>query len=363
MKIGIDIRSVCGRKTGKGWYTYHLVKNLLELDRENEYILYANAITADAAAFQNTHIKIIAKHPLLWHFAVIKDFKREGGELFFAPTSYLIPALLPKTIKSVMTVHDLIAFRYPLQHHRKSMILEQLFLKKALKRATRALVPSQNTKKDLMRLFHYEEERIAVAPLGVDEKFFEKTDHKLQTINYKLPKEFILTVGGLEPRKNISRLVDAFINVILKQTQDDLKLVVVGGRGWQSKKLRQKIAAHRDRIIHIENCRPEDLPAFYRAAKIFVFPSLYEGFGLPPLEAMASGCPVICSNASSLPEVCGDAALFIHPENTQEIAAAIEKLLHDEKLRAELIQKGLVQTKKFSWQKTAETTLKVFNSL
>lgn len=259
-----------------------------------------------------------------------------------------------------MAVHDLIAFRYPLQHHRKSMILEQLFLGRALKKVSRVLVPSENTKKDLMRLFHYKEEKIAVAPLGVDESIFgiqKQTSGILK--KYNLPEEFILTVGGLEPRKNIARLAEAF----LASNLNNLKLVIVGGRGWQSKKLQQKIAQRGDRIIHIENCSQEDLPAFYRAAKIFVFPSLYEGFGLPPLEAMASGCPVICSNAASLPEVCGNAALFVNPEKTEEIAAALKKLLSDEKLRAELIQKGLDQAKKFSWQNTAETTLKVFNSL
>ncbi len=356
MKIGVDIRAACGQKTGKGWYTYHVVKNLLALDRKNEYILYTNAITGDMAAFQNAHIKVISGRPFLWHFAVIKDFKRQGGDLFFAPTSYLIPAFLPKTIPSVMTVHDLIAFRYPSEHHTKSTIVEHIFLGRALKKTSCVLVPSENTKKDLMCLYKYSEAKISVVPLGVDEKFTQTTSGKIP-----LPKEYILTVGGLEPRKNIGRLVESVLMIVAKFPH--LKLVIVGGKGWKSKKLQQKIAQHRSRIIQVESCSPEDLPAFYRHAKIFVFPSLYEGFGLPPLEAMASGCPVICSNASSLPEVCSDGALYIHPEKTEQIAAAIEKLLTDEKLRTELKAKGLVQAKKFSWQKTAEATLKVLSSL
>lgn len=377
MKIGIDIRTACSPKTGKGWYTFYLVRELLILDKKNEYFLYTNDITANLSSFIGAHIKIIHKNQLLWHFAVMKDFEREGGGLFFAPTSFIIPAFLPRRIKSITTVHDLVAFLHPHLHDKKATILEYLFFRRALKKTSRALVPSQNTKRDLTRMFRprrkvgvapteaserYPEEKITVTPLAVADSFFQKPSaEKLNQIcaKYHLPKDFVLTVSGLEPRKNVGMLVD----VMLRQAQHDISLVIVGGRGWQSKKLQEKIARHKDKIIYINHCEPNELPAFYHLAKVFAYPSLYEGFGLPPLEAMATGCPVICSNAASLPEVCGDAAVLFNPKNPAEFQNALHKVLNDEKLRSELREKGLQQAKKFSWKHTAELTLKTFNML
>lgn len=358
MKIGIDIRSACNPKNGKGWYAFHLVRELLILDKKNEYFLYTNAITANLASFIGSHIKVIHKHAFLWHFAVMKDFIRSGGELFFAPASFIIPAFLPRRVKSVITIHDLIAFLYPHFHESKATILEHLFFRRALKKTAHALVPSENTKKDLMKMFRYPEEKITATPLAPachDELVESITNIKEK---YKLPAEFILTVSGLEPRKNIDPLIDAFLSLHIPHS-----LLIVGGKGWQSKKLQEKIAEHRDKIIHIEHCGPNELSALYRLAKVFVYPSLYEGFGLPPLEAMAAGCPVICSNAASLPEVCGDAAVFFDPKNPAELEQALGKVLADEKLCAELRQKGSEQAKKFSWRRTAELTLKIFSML
>ncbi|MEK7171676.1 MAG: hypothetical protein AAB739_02085, partial [Patescibacteria group bacterium] len=154
MKVGIDIRAACGQKTGKGWYIFHVVKEILALDRENEYVLYTNRVTADLAAFKNSTVKVIHAHPLMWHFAVIKDLKLRKCDLFFAPTSFIIPAFLPRKIKSAITVHDLVAFLHPHLHESKATILEYLFLRLALRKTSAVFVPSENTKKDLMRLFH-----------------------------------------------------------------------------------------------------------------------------------------------------------------------------------------------------------------
>lgn len=353
MKIGIDIRAAGGGFTGKGCYVFHVVKEILEMDRKNEYILYTNKITADLTAFKNSNIKIINAHPFLWHFAVIKDFSRRNGELFFAPTSFIIPAFLPRKIASIITIHDLIAFLHPRMHEPKAMVLEHLFLRLALRKTSAVIAPSENTKKDLMKIFKVPENRIFVTPLA------PASNIKYQMSNvkkYNLPKDFILTVAGLEPRKNVAMLVDAALGL-------NKNLVIVGGKGWKSGALQKKISANKKHITHIENCRPENLTAFYKTAKIFVFPSIYEGFGLPPLEAMSAGCPVICSNAGSLKEVCGDAAILIDPTNPQELKNAIEKLWNDEKLQNFLREKGLAQAQKFSWKLTAGKTLQVFNSM
>lgn len=356
MKIGIDIRAACGHKTGKGWYSFYIVKEILELEKKssgkNEYILYTNCVTADFAVFHNATIKVIHAHPFFWHFAVIKDFLRRNGELFFAPTSFIIPAFLPRKIKSVITVHDLVAFLHPRLHETKAVISEHLFLRMALRKTSAVLVPSENTKKDLIRIFSYPEEKIIVTPLAAIPTFALRPP----TPNfYNLPKEFILTVAGLEPRKNVNMLVDAVLAL-------NKALVIVGGKGWKSGALQKKISENKKHIIHIENCSSEDLTTFYKAAKIFVFPSIYEGFGLPPLEAMANGCPVICSNAGSLKEVCGDAAILIDPNNPQELKNAIEKLWDDKNLQNSLREKGFIQAQKFSWRKTAEKTLAVLNT-
>lgn len=359
MKVGIDIRAACGQKTGKGWYIFHVVKEILALDRENEYVLYTNRVTADLAAFKNSTVKVIHAHPLMWHFAVIKDLKLRKCDLFFAPTSFIIPAFLPRKIKSAITVHDLVAFLHPHLHESKATILEYLFLRLALRKTSAVFVPSENTKKDLMRLFHCPKEKITITPLAPvsDVSYFPSAGSNINLHEkYNLPKDFILTVSGLEPRKNVASLVSAALEL-------NKNLVIVGGKGWKSGALQKKISENKKHIIHIENCPPEDLPSFYKSAKIFVFPSIYEGFGLPPLEAMTAGCPVICSNAGSLKEVCGDAAILIDPKNTEELKNAIEKLWNDENLQNSLREKGFIQAKKFSWQETAKKTLEAFKKI
>lgn len=366
MKIGIDIRAACARKAGKGWYTFHLIKELLKLDRKNSYTLYTNQITDDLTTFHHAHIKVIHKHPLTWHFAVIQDFARENGEMFFAPTSFIIPAFLPRRIKSVITVHDLVAFLHPRLHNKKSTILEHLFFRMALKKTSHAVVPSQNTAQDLMRIFKYPASKISVTPLAASEKFFEAADDKTRAKvreKYGLPDKFILTVSGLEPRKNISTLLDAFDLLAKNSPAFNLPpLVIVGGKGWQSDALQKRIRENAEKIIHIENADEGDLPIIYQLAKIFVYPSLYEGFGLPPLEALASGCPTICSHAASLKEVVDDAALTFNPQNTQELSQKIKKLLSDENLRRELIERGRRRAKEFSWRNTAEKTIEILNT-
>lgn len=371
MKIGIDIRSVCGRKTGKGWYTYHLVRELLALDLSNEYLLYTNAISGDvgkmiaiAAQASKIHIKIIHKNPLLWHLAVIRDFARAGGNLFFAPTSFIIPAFLPRRIVSVITVHDLIAFLHPHFHQTKATVLEHLFFRMALRKTRSVLVPSENTKKDLIRMFKYPEEKIAVTPLGVEIGVGKNTSTEaLKTMKekYKLPEKYILTVSGLEPRKNISVLLDA-VNELAKK-HAHIALVIVGGKGWKSEATQEKVRAAGSRVLHIENCDSADLSAIYAGAKLFVFPSLYEGFGLPPLEAMAAGCPVVCSNAASLPEVVGNCALLFDPRRPTELQMQIEKILANPELREDLINRGKKRAAEFTWKRTAEKTFAGFKKV
>jgi len=361
MLIGIDIRTVCRQKTGKGWYTYHLVRELLIADKKNEYILYTDKLSGECADFSSAHIQLINGSGILWHLKVIKDFLDKKGALFFAPTSYIVPALMPKKIKTVVMVHDLIAFLKISAHQNKATIIEKLFLRFALNKAEKILVPSESTKKDLIKKFGFlnkakNKSRIFVTPEAAGDEFKIKPKNLNEVRKkYDLPEKFLLTVGGLQPRKNISRLIDA-----VEDSKEKIQLVIVGDNGWNGEESVEKIAASK-KILQITNCSSEDLIALYHLATIFIFPSLYEGFGLPILEAMAAGCPVICSNSSSLPEVASDAAIMIDPLDTDKMRDAITNLWNNEKLRGELIKKGHTQTASFTWKKTAELTLKAFS--
>ncbi|MBI2453894.1 glycosyltransferase family 4 protein [Candidatus Peregrinibacteria bacterium] len=279
--------------------------------------------------------------------------------MFFAPTSFIIPAFLPRDKASVVTVHDLVAFLHPHLHQAKAVILEHLFLKMALKKTRLVLAPSKHTKNDLIKLFRFPAEKIAVTPLAAERDFFEQpsaAEIKAVKEKYSVPEDFILAVSGLEPRKNVKLLLDVFPKIIQKHPKTSL--IIIGGTGWKSKKVRQQIQTMRHAVKHIRQCDARELRAFYRLARAFVYPSLYEGFGLPVLEAMAAGCPVLCSNASSLPEVAGQAALFFHPEDGNALEKALFRILEDEPLRRHLIAAGRMQAAKFSWEKTAALTLK-----
>jgi len=254
MLIGIDIRTACGEKQGKGWYTFHLIRELLRLDKKNEYVLYSDKVTADCAEFHHAHIKILPQQGLWWHLAVMRDFlsrteriKKEA--LFFAPTSYIIPALISKKIKTVITVHDLVTFLKISAHQTKASFIEKTFLRRALGRCAHVLVPSQSTKQDLLLHFPKSCHKITITPEAAADIFFQKpADDTVQTIRkkYSLPDKFILTVGGLQPRKNIGQLIDA--TEFLK-----IPLVIVGGTGWKSEKNQAKVAAAQ-RVQHLTDC-------------------------------------------------------------------------------------------------------------
>lgn len=354
MRIGIDIREACvSEKAGKGMYTDFLVQELLKIDTSNDYHLFTQHAPPQNTFARGT-VHLIGSSSFFWHFAALKKIIQLNLDLFFAPTSYIIPALLPKKFPSMITVHDCSVFLNIYQHETKASIIERIFARRALARAIKILTPSQSTKKDIMNLFQIPPEKINVTPLAASEIFSPKIiGASAISEKYILPKDFILAVGTIEPRKNYDRLIDAVVALKSK----GVKLVIAGRPGWNSKNIIHHIGLAGDSVIHLTNCSDHELPALYTLAKFFVMPSLYEGFGIPILEAMASGCPVISSNAGSLPEVGGDAAIFFDPHDTEQIKAAIEKLWDSETLKRELREKGLVRAKHFHWRKTAEMTL------
>ncbi|MEK7529065.1 MAG: glycosyltransferase family 1 protein [Patescibacteria group bacterium] len=362
-KIGIDFRSACtSRKTGKGWYTYRMVKVLLEVDLQNEYRLYVNRgdLPEDFAIPDGAVAKIcvINSNPLLWHFRVIADLKKECIKTFWAPSSFIIPAFLPNTINSIITIHDLVAFLFPKTHQFKATVMEKLFLKKALNKTSKAVCVSENTRRDLVRLFDFPKEKTSVIPLApaiVENSGEAESTEMTKRLPHIATGNYILAVGTVEPRKNFGTAIAAFRK--LRTQHHDLSLLIVGGKGWKEH------IGEEDGVALLGYIAEPELFALYKNARALVFPSLYEGFGLPPLEAMALGCPVVCSDTSSLPEVVGDAAIMCDPMNVDAIFNALSKILTDDALRHELIAKGHAQAAKFSWKKSAEELRDIINAV
>lgn len=365
MKIAIDIRCAGGEKAGKGFYTFHLVQNLLQIDKENEYILYARDGIPGFNEFKNARMKLFSGKGAFWHYQVSRDVKKEKVDIFFAPSSYIIPSMLPGSIKTVLTVHDLVAFIYPNTHNKKATIIEKLLLRRALRRAAHVCAVSENTRKDILQRFHYEAKQIDVIYCGASDEFKPIPAEKLKDFISKtnLPDKFFLAVGTIEPRKNYLNLIRAFKEVSDKYP--DYSLIIVGKEGWDYEEIHAAIKSnYLNKKIHLLGYLSNtSLVNLYSLAKAFVFPSFYEGFGIPPLEAMQCGCPVIASHTSSLPEVVGNAALLINPESYSQIAEAMFKIIENPELCEQLREKGLKQAKKFSWEDSAKKILKIFTKI
>lgn len=356
LKIAIDIREAGGEKAGKGHYTFNLVQNLLTVDRQNSYILYTKEKIAGFEQFKNCEMRQISAKSFFWHRKVAKDSKKEKVDIFFSPTSYIMPAILDKNIKSIFTVHDLVAFLHPKSHNKKATIIERFYLKKALKKANNVLTVSKNTKKDLIAKFPFAEDKITTIYPAASSNFRPLDKSKLYDFIVKtgLPKNFFLAVGTLLPRKNYPRLIEAFKLFLDKNS--GYNLIIVGQKTAHFREIERIIKTHRlSGHVHILGYLSEtSLQNLYNLAEALIFPSLYEGFGIPLLEAMQCGCPVLASNAGSIPEVVGDGALLFDPKNVEEIFEAMKKITTDTVLRENLREKGQIQAEKFSWQVSAK---------
>lgn len=366
MKIAIDVREADGEKTGKGFFAYGLVNQLLKVDRNNQYLLYTDKEKTPFPEYPNVEVRYITEKGLKWHWTVLKDLNFSRPDLYLAPTSFIVPALAPRWLKVIIVVHDLVAFMFPKSHAKKAVIIERVTLRRALKKAVKVFVVSENTQKDLIKIFHYPKPLMVQVSCAPHDLYKEELDPKQsEKVRQKfgLPEKFILGVGTLEPRKNFSALIKAF--VIVKRKFPEYKLVIVGKKGWKYQEIERSVREFQleNDVIFTGYMKDEDLHHTYNLAEVFVFPSLYEGFGIPPLEAMASGCPVISSNAASLPEVVGDAGLLIEPSSSHKIADAIISLMENPQLKNTLLEKGFHRSRKFSWEDTAQQVLDQFAAI
>ncbi len=365
MRILVDIRHLANpHLSGVGQYTVQLLRALFDIDHENEYVLFSSGrVKPDLSTFHlSTPNKILNLRTLLFAHPTINWHIHEPIDLIFLPNLNI--TTLPSDIPTVLTVHDLSWKLYPEFYSLKMRAWHKATRAHELIERSRAIItPSLCTKQDVNRLFNVDSERTHVIPHGVSEEFTPKMqaqDHGVRS-RLKLPKHFALFVGTIEPRKNLIALVEG-VKDYRERTRDDLHLVLAGGWGWKSHDLRRRLWKRDTQgwVHQMGYVNPHDLPALYRSASVTVWPSIYEGFGLPILESMASGTPVITSHTSSMPEVAGMAAITIDPYNSRDMADALKGLLGSSALQAQLVSSGLDRAKTFTWHKAAQETLDVF---
>lgn len=378
MTIAIDIRSLSGGAyTGVGEYTRNLLKHMIPVAPNIQFKLFFNAHSQhpdlsflDGA--QNIQ-PYFFRYPNKYFSTTTRFFNRpkldtlvRGCDVFFSP--HFISAPVSAGCKKIVTFHDLSFRRYPeFFDARRKLWHFSNNPKKQAQEADRIIAVSESTAWDLTDIYGVDSNRVRVVYSGISEEFSkEHTREELWHVRakYNLPDRFILSLSTIEPRKNVLGTVQAF-EIFKEALRDsDAKLVIAGRPGWLYKETFKAIAKSkwRDDIQYIDFVEDEDKPALYKLAELFVYPSIYEGFGFPALEAMAAGTPVITSACSSLPEVVEDAALLVDPFNVSDIAWMMEEVIKDKDLASFLREKGLAQAQKFSWQKCAEETLRILIS-
>ena len=372
MRIAIDIRKI--NESGVGTYIWNLVRNLSAIDCQNEYLLVGSHRNFHELGPLPDNFKQMyqAEDESHWRHHVTIPFalKRQNVDVVHVP-HHEAPFFNPS--KLVVTMHDCVHLLFPHEDSSKFRNYRHyLQTKRVVETAKHVLAVSRSTKEDLINIFELPESKISVVHNALDERFAfthtpEERKHVLE--RYQLKDPFVLYAGKIRPHKNLHRLIEAFA-VLKSELIDDeryknLKLIIIGDELSKHQYLRLTVirsGAQQD--VRFFGFVPYPiLRVFYQSAVLFAFPSLYEGFGLPPLEAMANRTPVIASNTSSLPEVLDDAAVLVNPENVFDIARGMKLILEDEALRERLIQKGIEQVAKFSWKVTAQKVLQTYSQV
>ncbi|HEX5309214.1 MAG TPA: glycosyltransferase family 1 protein [Solirubrobacteraceae bacterium] len=351
LTIGIDARAAMEVKAGRGRVVRELLLALAEREDPHRYLLYARSAWPDLAAGTRLQWRLLNARDPWWHIRAARLADREC-DVFLSTNSYLTPLFMRKP--AVPLVHDMIAFDRSMRPNRRSAAIERLTLAPAVRRAPLLLCTTQATASELVARYPRARGRISIAPLAAT-----LPDPGTLTAQEwaTLPEPgFVLAVGTLEPRKNLPRLVEAYRS-LPEPLQQEHPLVVVGALGWETGETLQALRSLGDRCTMLGHVSDAALAELYRRCAVFCYPSLGEGFGLPVLEAMTAGAPVLTSNVSSLPEVCGDAATYADPRNVADIGRQLQGLLQDEHLRAELSRRGQERAREFSWMRFAEETI------
>lgn len=373
MKILIDARLLSnGGTSGIEEYTRNLLSNLWQIDQKNEYQLFYNGlrklpITHNSQLITNNYGLIDWKIPnklldfstRFFRFPAIEDFIKT--DLIFSPHFNI---LTTKKIPRVITFHDL-----SFLHHPQFFSWKQKFwhwmqnVKTQAQAADKIIAVSEFTKSDLVNIFGIQPEKIEVIYSGISDSF-GKIASSVSRRTRNDDKPYILYLGTLEPRKNVAAIIRAF-NILKREPAfQDWQLILAGRPGWLYQNIIKEAgrSLYKKDIIFLGPVRAEERVSLYNSARVFVYPSFFEGFGFPPLEAQACGCPVVVSDRTSLPEVVGRGALLINPWKIEELANAIKEAAANQILRARLIKEGKANAKRFTWKKSAEETLKIFQS-
>lgn len=364
MRVAIDIRKL--RDYGIGTYVRNIVTHIPTLDADNEYVLISRPDDIEFTQTLGPNVRGVispaGNYSLREQFSVPAIVRREKADVFHAP-HYVLPPLV--TCPSVVTIHDCIHLMFP-QYlpNRLAYTYARTFMWTATHRAAHVLTVSEASKRDILRFFRIPPDKITVAYNAIDERFdTAPADEDIARVQqrFQLNDPFILYVGNIRPHKNLERLIEAFA-LVRTGSLANTKLLIIGDEISKYPTLRR--AVHRGKLHkHVRFLGfvgRDTLAALYRLATVFAFPSLYEGFGLPPLEAMASGTPVVTSNVSSLPEVVGDAAILVDPREATAIAHGLRRALLDPALREQMRLRGLARAQHYSWARTTETILRIY---
>ncbi|MBI1911568.1 MAG: glycosyltransferase family 4 protein [Deltaproteobacteria bacterium] len=366
MKIAVHAKMLSeDTLNGMGYYTYNLLKAIASIDRSNSYDLYSSHPLIHKIDAENFHEKII-EFPKFWTYLRLPvELRKDRHDIIFVPHEKMPPFSKGRKVITVFDLHSLKQyFRSPISISAKLHFLAAITC--TIKRADRILAISESTKRSILDVTGVDASRVIVTPLGYDSRlFYKRGPEEIEKVRkkYGIKKKYLINTSSLLwYRKNLPRVVRAFAGF---KGRSEMNFIITGRRGEDYEKIIRTIdeLGLKDNVILLGYVPVEDLPVLISGAQALVFPSLHEGFGLPIVEAMACGCPVITSDSSSMPEVAGDCGILIDPLDEDAMASAMDKITCDSALRERMIKQGLERAKIFSWEKTAKQTLKVFESL
>lgn len=378
MKIAVELQPILKKKTGVGWYAYHLVQELskrnVELNGKVFNFLGRNNLTQSlqdiTIDIETCKLMPYGVYSRLWDMIPISYnllFSKKADIYHFF--NFVFPPRINGKI--IVTVHDMVYKKYPHTLTKANLRRLNSNLLRVCQRADIIITVSESSKKDIINYLDVSEEKVFIVPPAVDKNKF-RPDYSYDEINTAKKKyeittdDYYLYLGTLEPRKNIESIIEAYALLLKNLNSKQIpKLIIAGGKGWLYQGLFNLVQELKlENQVHFPGyILDEDVPKLINGATAFVFPSFYEGFGMPPLEAMSCGVPVIASNTSSLPEVIEDAGILIDPYSIEELTGAMEQILRNPQLRNIMVSKGLLQAKKFTWEKSAELTIEIYKKV
>lgn len=366
MQVALELQPCVGNRSGIGSYTYEIAKRVFNTDEVSFYgNLFRFRKKEDGkAGLENINIPVrqcgvlpYSVYRRIWHILPVgynAFFPKADVNVFF---DYIVPPRVSGHVLSV--IHDLTYLRFPQTMSKRNRRRIQQDIRYSMERSDKIITISEFSKREIIDLLHIAPDKIEIVSPAPSISMLSE-DFQAVSLRYHIQKPFLLYVGTIEPRKNLTKLIQAF-EQLKREKNIPHQLVLAGGIGWGSEAIQRKIqeSPYKKDICVTGYVTNAEKNALYQAADLFVFPSLYEGFGIPPLEAMTFGCPVVSSDAASLPEVVGDAAELVNPEKVDSIAVGILHMLTDETYCAELVQKGYAQTKKFNWDDSAKKLMQI----